>query len=116
METNTRKGGRPRLADSQKKSFIVKISLDKGQYNLVEYKAKKAGISVSEYCREASLDNKINPVLTPDQLDALKKLSGMANNVNQIAYVANIGHLSDIYSQAANALSEILSLLHHLKK
>ena len=96
METNTRKGGRPRLADSQKKNFIVKISLDKGQYNLVEYKAKKAGISVSEYCREASLDNKISPVLTPDQLDALRK--------------------SDIYSQATNALSEILSLLHHLKK
>jgi hypothetical protein len=40
----------------------------------------------------------------------------MANNVNQIAYVANIGHLSDIYSQATNALSEILSLLHQLKK
>ena len=56
METNTRKGGRPRLADSQKKSFIVKISLDKGQYNLVEYKAKKAGISVIGHGQQCKSD------------------------------------------------------------
>lgn len=116
METLKKKGGRPPLAESQKKKITVKINLDKGQYNLVGFKAKKAGLSIAEYCREASLENKISPVLTPEQLDTLRKLSGMANNVNQIAYQANIGHLTDIYAQAQNVLSIILSLIHQLKK
>ncbi len=116
METNTKKGGRPQLADGQKKNHIVKISFDKGQFNLVEYKAQKAGVTVSEFCRESSLEKKISPILTPDQLDSLRKLAGMANNINQIAYVANIGHLSDIHSQATNALKEIIAILHKLKK
>lgn len=44
MNINKNKGGRPLLVEGQKKSYVVKISLDKGQYNLVEYKAKKSGI------------------------------------------------------------------------
>lgn len=116
METIKKKGGRPPLADSQKKKIAVKINFDKGQYNLVGFKAKKAGLSIAEYCREASLENKISPILTPEQLDTLRKLSGMANNVNQIAYQANIGHLPDINAQAQNILNEMLSLIHQLKK
>ena len=77
MEAKKKKGGRPPLAESQKKDYVVKLCFDKGQYNLIGYKSKKAGLSKAEYCREASLDNKITPVLTSDQLDTLRKLSGM---------------------------------------
>ena len=116
METKKKKGGRPPLAESQKKDYVVKLCCDKGQYNLIGYKSKKAGLSKAEYCREASLDNKITPVLTSEQLDALRKLSGMANNLNQLAYQANIGHLSDLHSTATQTLYEILTLIHQLKK
>ncbi len=116
METKTKKGGRPPLAESQKKTYVVKLCFDKGQHNLIGYKAKKAGMTKAEYCREASLGNKITPVLTSEQLEALRKLSGMANNLNQLAYQANIGHLSDLYSTATQSLTEILLLLHRLKK
>ena len=116
MNINKNKGGRPLLVEGQKKSYVVKISLDKGQYNLVEYKAKKAGLKVAEYCREASLENKITPVLSPEKLVTLRKLTGMANNLNQLAYQANIGHLPDLRTTAAGTLTEILTLLHQLKK
>jgi hypothetical protein len=116
MNTTKKKGGRPPLADSQKKTFTVKLSFDKGQYNLIGFKAKKAGMSKSEYCREAALGNKITPTLTAEELDSLRKLSSMANNLNQLAYQANIGHLPDLYRTATAVLSEILTLLHHLKK
>ena len=48
MNINKNKGGRPLLVEGQKKSYVVKISLDKGQYNLVEYKAKKAGLKTRD--------------------------------------------------------------------
>jgi hypothetical protein len=116
MSNIKEKGGRPPLAESQKKDYVVKLCFDKGQYNLIDYKAKKAGISKAEFCREAALDTKITQVLTPEQLDIIRKLSGMANNLNQVAYQANIGHLPDLYSIANQTLTEILLLLHLLKK
>ena len=42
MEAKKKKGGRPPLAESQKKDYVVKLCFDKGQYNLIGYKSKKA--------------------------------------------------------------------------
>ena len=113
MSNIKEKGGRPPLAESQKKDYVVKLCFDKGQYNLIDYKAKKAGISKAEFCREAALDTKITQVLTPEQLDIIRKLSGMANNLNQIARHFNT---EGVNSRTVEELEQFLAEIHKHKR
>jgi hypothetical protein len=50
---------------------------------------RDAGVDVTEYVRNSSLNNVIRPRLTEDQSNIYLKLAGMANNLNQLAKAAN---------------------------
>ncbi|CDN30583.1 hypothetical protein BN938_0478 [Mucinivorans hirudinis] len=61
---------------------------------LIEYKAllrnaSAAGLTISEYIRSALRNSTVKERLTATHLQLLTKLTGMANNLNQIAKRAN---------------------------
>ena len=85
---NKSKGGRP-AKGKNKLTIPINLKLTESNYNSVKEKAEKLGISPTEYAREIVLNGSIKSRFTIEQLDLMRKISGMANNLNQIAKQAN---------------------------
>ncbi len=85
---NKSKGGRPAKGEN-KLTIPINLKLTESNYNSVKEKAEKLGISPTEYAREIVLNGSIKSRFTIEQLDLMRKISGMANNLNQIAKQAN---------------------------
>ena len=91
-------GGRPTKELGEKRSYMVSIKLDTREYYSLKAKANSAGISRSEYIRLCIAGSIIRNRLTPEMNDYIRKLSGMGNNLNQIARRAN----AEGYTNARN--------------
>ncbi|WP_136465418.1 mobilization protein MbpA [Flagellimonas onchidii] len=51
---------------------------------LLKIKAKKSGLSISEYCRRSAFDDRIIERLSEDQIEAYKLLVQYQNNFKRI--------------------------------
>jgi hypothetical protein len=84
------KGGRPRLAVTEKKKYTLPpVHLDTKNYFLVKAQAKQAGLSLTEYQRQKLLTGEVVERLTTEQMELYRQLAGMGNNMNQLAHQAN---------------------------
>jgi hypothetical protein len=77
------KGGRPKQASVRYKSICVRLS--KLEHLIIESKAKKAGLKLTVYMREASKGASIKTRLTSEEQYCIQQLIGESNNINQIA-------------------------------
>lgn len=84
-----KKGGRPAKKLGEKRKYTVSVKLDTREYISLRTKAKSAGVSRSEFIRQSISGSMIRPRMTPELNDHIRKLSGMGNNLNQIARRAN---------------------------
>lgn len=82
-------GGRPAKKLGEKRRYTVSVKLDTREYVSLKTKANLAGISRSEYIRQSISRSVIRSRLTPELHTHIRKLSGMGNNLNQIARRAN---------------------------
>jgi len=103
------KGGRPVKVVGQKKGYFVGVKMDTQEYYTLKAKAREAGISISECVRQSVLDSVIKQRLNTETYDLIRKLCGMANNLNQIARKANTQGYQ-------NAQNENLQLAIHIRK
>lgn len=84
------KGGRPKKVVKKDQLLAIKCTLY--ERKIIEAKAKKVNISVSEYLREIGLTTKINfrnKALPKEILSLTGMLNHMAANLNQIARKRN---------------------------
>lgn len=84
------KGGRPKKVVKKDQLLAIKCTLY--ERKIIEAKAKKVNISVSEYLREIGLTTKINfrnKALPKEVLSLTGMLNHMAANLNQIARKRN---------------------------
>lgn len=84
-----KRGGRPAKKLGEKRRYTVSVKLDTREYVSLKTKANSAGISRSEYIRQSISRSVIRSRLTPELNTYIRKLSGMGNNLNQIARKAN---------------------------
>ena len=70
---------------SIKKQFYV----DQKEDDLLKLKSKKSGLSESEFLRSCIKGYKIKEQPTDEIREFIKQITGIANNINQIARVAN---------------------------
>jgi hypothetical protein len=77
---------------------------------LLKVKAKKSGLSVSEYCRRAAFDDRIIERLTEDQIEAYKLLVNYQNNFKRIGnmFRKRNPRLSEEVTQLAKEIREHL--------
>lgn len=80
----------------------IEIRLTGEEKTLIETKAKKAGLSVSEYMRQVGLGVEITQALTEEQH---RTIVGVANNLNQLTRFAHAGKLN------AGKINKILDTL-----
>ena len=85
------KGGRPPKSTTDKLKYRVTVKLATLDYYTLKSRARSAGISASEYLRECFRKGYVRQRLTAEHSDYIRKLCGMANNLNQLAHKANAG-------------------------
>ena len=85
------KGGRPPKSTTDKLKYRVTVKLATPDYYTLKSRARSAGISASEYLRECFRKGYVRQRLTAEHSDYIRKLCGMANNLNQLAHKANAG-------------------------
>ena len=79
-------GGRPKLASYQKRTKCFRVMFTENDYIYIQSKAEQAGLSVNEFCHQAAMDCQVCQRISPEMVSAIRDLSGIANNVNQIAH------------------------------
>lgn len=78
------KKGRPTKNES-KLSSSINLKLTEADFKKIREKAGKLGMRATQYAREIVLKGRVKNRFTLEELDLMRKLAGMANNLNQIA-------------------------------
>ena len=74
----------------RKRTIKKQIWINQNEDNLLKYKSKKSGLNESEFLRSCIKGYKVKEQPTKEIRDFLKQISGIANNVNQIALRVNV--------------------------
>ena len=109
---NRNRNDRPTKSAAEKKGYKVSLKMATEEFYLLKSKARLAGITLSEYVRCAVKKSEVKQRLAPEHLGYVRQLSGMANNINQIAKKTNIAG----YSEAGKELKAKTDLLDSIVK
>lgn len=116
MITKNKNGGRPKLSPAEKLKYRIAVNLCTKDYYALKAKAAQAGMTCTELARQAITDCKIQQRLTSEQMDCIRKISGMGNNLNQITRKANAEGYSNTRSEyfyLADKIDNALTLLEN---
>ncbi|MFR9524556.1 MAG: plasmid mobilization relaxosome protein MobC [Rikenellaceae bacterium] len=109
------KGGRPTVEESQKRTHAINIRLNLQELVMLEKSAKSAGISNSEYARQAITNGKVEPRITPERMEIIRKLCGMDNNINQLARQANSAGYTLVHRECLRLTDQIGEIINELR-
>ena len=108
------KGGRPTKGAAEKKKYRITVKLNTQDYYTLKGKAKGAGVTMSEFVRKVLDKGNVIERLTIEQVDFIRKLCGMANNLNQLAHRANaegFHTIAPFHKIIISKIDEILNLI-----
>lgn len=108
------KGGRPTKKLSEKRKYRITVKMATEEYYAMKLKAKNAGVSASEIVRMAIRDCHIKARLTTEQADYIRKLCGMANNLNQLTRKAHREGVRLHYRQCQHLLLSMENIIDHI--
>jgi hypothetical protein len=102
--------GRPKK-EKVKLSTSINLKLTEDDFKTVKEKAEKLGMKATQYAREMTLKGGIKSRFTLEELDLMRKLGGMSNNLNQIAKQANKSGFSQVGVEIVNIALQIKQLV-----
>ena len=112
MNSDKNKGGRPKLAPTEKKKYsLPPVRLSTNDFHIVKAMAKHAGLSLTEYQRQMILHGKVVERVSPEHMAIYRQLAGIGNNQNQLAHQANTyGYEQDarLYHENAVEVSNLI--------
>ena len=109
-----RKGGAPKK--KVRREMDIRIRLTALEKFLIENKAKEAGMRASNWIRAAAKSAKVTPRLTVAELEILRMLAGLANNLNQLTKKAHQEGILSVALKCRDVLVEIDTALKYLNK
>ena len=109
--TGKTKGGRP--VKLVKKSSKLVVRMTETERLLISEKAREAGMKLSEWFRLAARKVQVIARLSPGDVAILRMLTGMANNLNQIARLAHKEGLLSVQRKCREGLDEINDTLRY---
>jgi hypothetical protein len=116
METmlmKKKKGGRP--PKKLKREVRVTVRFSRLEHYILEQKATKAGMNISEFIRPAAIYGKVIPRQTEEERHFTRQLVGMANNFNQMAKLGNTEGIASIRLLSESCLQQVHGLLNKLQ-
>ncbi len=108
------KGGRPLKA--VKRENDIRVRLTQTEHFLISEKAKKAGMTISEWFRRSAVKGKVLVRVSTEDLKVLRTLSGMANNLNQLTKLAHQQGFLVVQRKCRELLSDIDDTLKKLSR
>jgi len=111
-----KQGGRPKLSPAEKLKYRIAINLCTKDYYALKAKATQSGMTCTEVARLAIIGCQIRQRLTSEQMDCIRKLSGMGNNLNQIARKANAEGYTNARSEhlcLADRIDNVINLMEN---
>jgi hypothetical protein len=109
-EENKPKKGRP-AKEKEKLNHSINLKLTEKDFDSVKEKAAKLGMKATIYVREMVLKGRVKSRFTLEELDLMRKLSGMANNLNQIARKANQAGFAKVGVEITGIMIRIKNIL-----
>ncbi len=115
-----KKGGRPILPRSERLRNVIVVRMNDADHSLLKEMAKDSGKSKPEMIRELVRNGEVRQTIPPELIRAARTLDGMANNLNQLARLANtyksldgirekLGQLLEVCIGALSKLDKLLS-------
>ena len=114
IKTEYKKGGRPTKGVAEKKKYRITVKLNTQDYYTLKGKAKSAGVTMSEFVRKVLDKGNVIERLTVEQADFIRKLCGMANNLNQLAHRANAEgfcNVEPLHRQLIENIDNVLNMI-----
>lgn len=105
------KGGRP--IKTIKKDSGIRVRLSKTERYLISEKAKKAGLKLSDWVRQAAKTATVKSRFSADEMSMMRTLTGMANNLNQLTKLAHQQGLLVIQKRCRDLISLIDDVLQY---
>ena len=104
------KGRPPKEADKLSRSINLKLTA--ADYETVQKKAAKVKLTATQYAREMTLNVGVKSRFTVEELDLMRKLSGEANNLNQLTKRANQAGFAHVGNEIRVVLEWIKALFN----
>lgn len=109
------KGGRPTKTLSEKRKYQVLLRLNTMEYYTLLGKAREAAITRTEFLRRLIAKAEVKARIKPEEMQLIRTVSGMANNLNQITHRLNAFGISAL-NEDLNALKVLIyELIKRLK-
>jgi len=105
-----KKGGRPPSA--QKRDKKINLYVTGLEELVIKKRAEKAGLNLSDYCRQLVLTGQAQVRLTAEENATLNEAARLGNNLNQIAHKANADGIRSIAFEANKLLQQLSQLLN----
>ena len=93
---------------------VVSTKLTRPYFYAIQKRAEDAGVSLSEYTRQAILNGQVVSRITPQDADTLRKLAGEANNLNQLARHANASGFVQVAVELETLKTQIIEIINQL--
>lgn len=84
------------------------------EYQALKKRAKDAGVTLSKFTRAVLLSGKIVQRISKSDAETLRKLSGEANNLNQLAHAANKEGFTHVAKDLVNLKAVIVNIINQL--
>ena len=110
-EGRQNKGGRPRKDPRDRRTKRYGLRLSPKEYEEIQDRAERAGLSVAEYLRRRALGK---PISTKVEKKTTEELNRIGVHLNQIARRASSGDLPDVASEAEAAIQEVRALIDQI--
>ncbi|MCD0477456.1 mobilization protein [Chryseobacterium sp. LC2016-29] len=95
------------------KNEFIKIRVSRIEKKVIEKKALKAGLSISEFIRRLAFEKELKSKLTDEEIECYKSLSKYAENFRRIS---NLFKLGDITGIKEDAIETGKLIREHLRK
>jgi len=99
------KGGRPKIII--RREVHIKVRLTATEHFMIAARAKDAGVKISDWFRAAAKAAKVLARLKPEDLQIMRMLAGLANNLNQLTKLAHREGLLTVARKCDGVLTEI---------
>lgn len=110
-QRDPRKGGRPRKYQDGQQAPRATVRFNPAEYARVLEQADAAGLSVSDFCRQAALTGQIKAAIRPEVIPLLNEMRAIGNNLNQIVKKAQADGIRSIALKADGILTQLKTLL-----
>lgn len=77
--------GRPKKATTKRQEKFIGFFVTKVQDFVIQQKAAKAGLTVSDYMRQVAINSQIKPRWTEEEREMVKRLIAMSPHIQKIA-------------------------------